>query len=362
MRAVSLTREMRQNLFEAAQFQQAENIVADRLKDPMATFKHIAEQGSIGSNGLTSVKAPATLAVGAPTAPALSFTEFGPNTGGSGTSISLSKAAKPPTFGSSSCQLSAKQALYMVLFKHTPQISHSRQSRPSDGISWLLSRACIISAESVKKDLTRGDERPEWPLSTYGPARHKPPYITGTDLSPEEMRVRAYELRAQKRLDKYGLFEAAQFQQAEKIVVDLLKDPMITFKHITERGSIGPNGLTRAQPLLVSPSETQEVAGSPGSATYIIDPSVISVSNSVPENSVQASLGRSAAGADSSASSLEFMFPEPHSPTSERNVQWMTYIAVDISMRGQVEEPRGLPQTVKGFRDLYKCQNSLYLG
>ncbi|KAG8914751.1 hypothetical protein FRC00_011122 [Tulasnella sp. 408] len=212
------------NLFEASQFQQAENIVADRLKDPRATFKHIAEQGSIGSNGLTSVKAPATLAFPAPTA------EFGPNKGGPGTSISLFKAAKPATFGSS----------IMPAF-----------SQPSTLHGPLQTSAPLadfpFTAESVKKDLTRGDERPEWPLSTYGPAKHQPTYITGTDLSPEEMRVRAYEVRAQKSLDKYGLFEAAQFQQAEKIVADLLKDPMATFKHITDRGSVGPNGLAWAQ-------------------------------------------------------------------------------------------------------------------
>lgn len=80
---------------------------------------------------------------------------------------------------------------------------HSRQSHPFDGISWLLNRTRINSPESVKKDLTRGDERPEWPLSTYGPAKHEPTYITGTDLSQEEMRVRAYDARSQNRFNEY---------------------------------------------------------------------------------------------------------------------------------------------------------------
>ncbi|KIO30914.1 hypothetical protein M407DRAFT_20036, partial [Tulasnella calospora MUT 4182] len=108
-------------------------------------------------------------------------------------------------------------------------------------------REYAFTVESVKKDLTRGDERPEWPLSTYGPAKHEPTYITGTDLSQEEMRVRAYEARSQNRLSEYSSFEATQLQQADNIVADRLKDPMATFKHITEQGSIGPNGLTNTQ-------------------------------------------------------------------------------------------------------------------
>lgn len=53
------------------------------------------------------------------------------------------------------------------------------------------------------KDLTRGEERPQWPLSTYGPAKYEPTYIIGIDMSPEEMRVRAYEAKAQNRLNEY---------------------------------------------------------------------------------------------------------------------------------------------------------------
>lgn len=42
-----------------------------------------------------------------------------------------------------------------------------------------------------------------WPLSVYGPAKTEATYITGTDLSPEEMRLRAYEARAQNKLNDY---------------------------------------------------------------------------------------------------------------------------------------------------------------
>jgi nucleoporin NUP42 len=49
----------------------------------------------------------------------------------------------------------------------------------------------------IKNDLTV--ERPEWPLSCYGPGRNAPrQLIEGpVEISPEELRLRYYSQRAQ---------------------------------------------------------------------------------------------------------------------------------------------------------------------
>jgi nucleoporin NUP42 len=44
----------------------------------------------------------------------------------------------------------------------------------------------------MTKDLTVNQDRPLWPLSSYGPAKQVPNVIQGLDESPEELRVRAF--------------------------------------------------------------------------------------------------------------------------------------------------------------------------
>ena len=43
----------------------------------------------------------------------------------------------------------------------------------------------------MTKDLTAHVDKPLWPLSSYGPAKHEPTLISNLDESPEELRVRA---------------------------------------------------------------------------------------------------------------------------------------------------------------------------
>jgi len=42
-----------------------------------------------------------------------------------------------------------------------------------------------------------------WPLSSYGPAKNEPTYIVGLDMSPEEMRLKAYDARKSGQIDQY---------------------------------------------------------------------------------------------------------------------------------------------------------------
>lgn len=47
------------------------------------------------------------------------------------------------------------------------------------------------SADSILKDITPGQEKPLWPLTSYGPAKYQPALIAGLDESLEELRARA---------------------------------------------------------------------------------------------------------------------------------------------------------------------------
>ena len=46
-------------------------------------------------------------------------------------------------------------------------------------------------------------ERPIWPISSFAPAAHDPILLDVGDISPEEMRVHAYKLIGEGKLEEY---------------------------------------------------------------------------------------------------------------------------------------------------------------
>jgi len=59
-----------------------------------------------------------------------------------------------------------------------------------------LLNSFTVTGDTITSDLTR--ERPTWRLSSYAPGKDPPAQLVdGKDVSPEEMRVRAYELNMQ---------------------------------------------------------------------------------------------------------------------------------------------------------------------
>jgi nucleoporin NUP42 len=49
----------------------------------------------------------------------------------------------------------------------------------------------VCSIESMARDVTALQDKPSWPLSSYGAAKYEPVVIAGLDESPEELRVKA---------------------------------------------------------------------------------------------------------------------------------------------------------------------------
>ena len=53
----------------------------------------------------------------------------------------------------------------------------------------------------MKRDMV--DERPLWPLSSYGAAKNAPNLLADLDLSSEELRVRAYDAQKAGQMQQY---------------------------------------------------------------------------------------------------------------------------------------------------------------
>lgn len=60
-----------------------------------------------------------------------------------------------------------------------------------------------ISQEGITKDFTPNNDKPLWPLSSYGPAKYQANLLTGLDESPEELRVRAVQAIKNGNMQEY---------------------------------------------------------------------------------------------------------------------------------------------------------------
>ena len=60
-----------------------------------------------------------------------------------------------------------------------------------------------FSVDTMTKDLTAGQDRPMWPLTSYGPAKFVPTVLGGLDESPEELRVKAVTAMKAGNISEY---------------------------------------------------------------------------------------------------------------------------------------------------------------
>jgi nucleoporin NUP42 len=58
-------------------------------------------------------------------------------------------------------------------------------------------------AESILKDITHREEKPLWPLTSYGPSKSLLTLIADLDESPEELRVKAAQALRSNSVDQY---------------------------------------------------------------------------------------------------------------------------------------------------------------
>lgn len=81
-----------------------------------------------------------------------------------------------------------------------------------------------LSAASIVDDL--GPQgRPLWKLSAYAPARGEPNLISGKDVSPDELRVMAYQARASGQEAQYVQHEQKLMQEADAAFREVASNP-----------------------------------------------------------------------------------------------------------------------------------------
>ncbi|KAJ6087456.1 hypothetical protein N7467_006370 [Penicillium canescens] len=103
-----------------------------------------------------------------------------------------------------------------------------------------------VSASDIKLDLTAGKNRPLWILSSYSPQQNVPRQLfggPGREQSPEELRVRHYELAAAGSIDQAVQESQALWQESIKQMEVVLGDLNGAVKFIIDGKNEHPNRL-----------------------------------------------------------------------------------------------------------------------
>ncbi|KAK0190343.1 hypothetical protein F5146DRAFT_1102783 [Armillaria mellea] len=87
-----------------------------------------------------------------------------------------------------------------------------------------------FTQESITKDLTANVDKPLWPLSSFGPAKHEPLLIKGLDESPEELRVQAFKALTSGNVNQYVQYESQKIGAAEQVYTNVRSNPLEAFK------------------------------------------------------------------------------------------------------------------------------------
>ena len=97
----------------------------------------------------------------------------------------------------------------------------------------------LLDRDAIEADLTGGEERPEWPFSSYGPGRDAPLQIIGSkwEYSPEEMRVQCYLAQAEGRRPEYEAQEKQMENAAYANFRAILENLDNEIKTIQEAGN-----------------------------------------------------------------------------------------------------------------------------
>ncbi|KAF8433020.1 hypothetical protein L210DRAFT_3650092 [Boletus edulis BED1] len=73
----------------------------------------------------------------------------------------------------------------------------------------------------MKADITPLMDKPLWPLSSYGPAKHEPVVVGGLDESPEELRLKAVTALKAGTTDEYTKYEGQKTTTADQVYANV---------------------------------------------------------------------------------------------------------------------------------------------
>lgn len=108
----------------------------------------------------------------------------------------------------------------------------------------------LFDADSIRKDLTQGIDRPLYPLSSYGPGKGVPCVIDGLDQSPEELRAAAWTAtREAGGIEGYKAHEKQLIDTAQALIGSAASTGAITLDEakrvwnaVDEHGNPPANG------------------------------------------------------------------------------------------------------------------------
>ncbi|KAF5387647.1 hypothetical protein D9615_000778 [Tricholomella constricta] len=156
-----------------------------------------------------------------------------------------------------------------------------------------------FTIDVMRQDLTPNNDKPLWPLSTYGPAKYEPNLIAGLDESTEELRVRAFTANQSGKGAEYVAYENEKISAAEQVFANARNNLSQAYDQAVKQ-STNAAGSSTTNPTLGGTS----AFGAPASASAFGAAAPASAFGGVPASS-------SAFGAPASASA--FGAPAPAS-------------------------------------------------
>ncbi|THH21029.1 hypothetical protein EUX98_g8472 [Antrodiella citrinella] len=126
------------------------------------------------------------------------------------------------------------------------------------------------SAETIDRDLAQ--EKPLWPLSSYGPAKGAPTLVAGFDESPEELRVKAVTAMKANNFQEYTNYEAQHFSIADQAYQAARKNVQKLYEQAVQRlGTEDASTLAASGPAFGAGANAENAAF--GSSTCASAPS-----------------------------------------------------------------------------------------
>ncbi|KDQ64045.1 hypothetical protein JAAARDRAFT_144449 [Jaapia argillacea MUCL 33604] len=198
-----------------------------------------------------------------------------------------------------------------------------------------------FSVESMAKDLTPLQDKPQWPLSSYGPAKHEPNLIPNLDESFEELRVKALLATKSGAFDDYIRYEANQTATSDRTIADALANVGNAYAQAVKAsgGSESESAPTASSAFGATPGSAFGALGGVQSAFGgPLTSNLASTLATVVPNAPSSAFGKSSFGQSAfsglTGSSAPSAFGQPSQPTSAFGQQTQS-----TSVFGQPSQP-----------------------
>ncbi|KAI0000052.1 hypothetical protein BJV77DRAFT_976087 [Russula vinacea] len=122
-----------------------------------------------------------------------------------------------------------------------PQNGQPDRRSAFSGSTWTpanVQKIIPYSLETMTKDFDIKADKPSWPLSSYGPAKHEKNLLPTLDESPEELRLKAATAMRNGNINEYLQHEQNVFANAEQIFANVRNDMKSAFE-AAKRQSLG---------------------------------------------------------------------------------------------------------------------------